>query len=313
MKKLALLLLFFLNFMYVKGIAQNTIDSIILRHQRFVLSTNSLKPTSSILKTFDGSTQRWTDLDYNDLNVNDWQPISHLNRINTLAVAWANPLSPNYHKASLLKIINAALANWYANKYQSKNWWYNEIGVPQTLLTAMVLLKDQWNDEQFKNALGILAQYRINGTGANLAWSAGIGLFYGLFTKNEELISKTTGLLQNEIKVSTAEGIQPDYSFHQHGKRLQIAHYGEPFFIDNIRYAWELSNTKWAYPEEKTAIIVDALLNGVQWSARGIHNPPSTIDRSVSRESYLKRTNYNNLIPFLFLLPAHACDFEHAH
>ncbi len=166
----------------------------------------------------------------------------------------------------------------------------------------MVLLKDQWNDEQFKNALGILAQYRINGTGANLAWSAGIGLFYGLFTKNEELISKTTGLLQNEIKVSTAEGIQPDYSFHQHGKRLQIAHYGEPFFIDNIRYAWELSNTKWAYPEEKTAIIVDALLNGVQWSARGIHNPPSTIDRSVSRESYLKRTNYNNLIPFLLAL-----------
>ncbi|MEJ5994982.1 polysaccharide lyase family 8 super-sandwich domain-containing protein [Pedobacter sp. Du54] len=302
MNKLVLLLIFFLNLVKSDATAQNTIDSILNRHYRYILATNPLQPISSTLSTFDSTTGKWKDLNYSDANVNDWQPISHLNRVNTLAIAWANPLSPTYHKANLLNVINTALGNWYVNKYQSKNWWYNEIGVPQTILTAMVLLKNQWSEEQFKNALAILGQYRINGTGANLTWSAGIGLYYGLFTHNEDLITKTASLLQNEIKISTSEGIQPDYSFHQHGKRLQIAHYGEPFFIDNTRLAWELDHSKWAYPKQKTALIVNALLNGIQWSARGVNNPPSTIDRSVSRESYLKRTNYTVLIPFLLAL-----------
>jgi chondroitin AC lyase len=289
----------FFNLMLKDSSAQINADSIINRHKKYILANENINDIASTLKTFNSTTQQWPDLNYNDPSAAGWDPISHLNRVYDLALSWAKPSSKYYHQADLLEIINAALNNWYIHKYKCTNWWYNEIGVPQAILNTIVLVRESWTPEQLKSAYGILSQYKVNGTGANLSWSASLALYHGLLTHNDELIAKTSALIQNEVHISTAEGIQPDYSFHQHGSRLQTSQYGEAFIIDNIRLAWELKGSKWAYAQQKINIIIGTVLNGVQWMTRGINNPPGTLDRSVSRKGSLKRTAYLQMIPYL--------------
>ncbi|RZL34817.1 MAG: chondroitin AC lyase [Pedobacter sp.] len=299
MNKFFFLFYLLLHICHLNSFGEVGTDTILHRHRELILAGNENTTPYEILEKFDQRTGKWRDLNYNDKSMAGWSPITHLNRMFELSLAYANPKSANYKDQKLLKTINLALEDWSKNGYQSKNWWYNEIGVPLAMLNSISLLKDEWNLDQKLKSLKIIEQYKINGTGANLTWSASIAMYYGLYTKNEDLVSKASNLLKNEVKISTAEGIQPDFSFHQHGKRLQTSHYGESFLVENFRLAWELRNSKWAYPSDKTAILLQALLKGVQWSARGIHNAPSTLDRSVSRKSALRRTIYINLIPYL--------------
>ncbi len=302
MKKSLLLLFICAHFILNDSFAQLNGNSVLNRHKEYILTNQEVKDISIILKTFDNKLQQWPDLNYKDVSAAGWDPISHLNRIFDLALAWSKPNSPAYHQTAILKTIDAALNNWYANKYRSSNWWYNEIGVPQAILNTIILLKEVWSPEQLNKGISILSQYKINGTGANLSWSASLGLYHGLLTHNDELVDKTSALIQKEVNISTTEGIQPDYSFHQHGHRLQTSHYGEAFIVDNIRLAWELKGTKWAYSKQKINIIVGTVLNGAQWMSRGVNNPPSTLDRSVSRKGSLKRDVYLQLMAYLTVL-----------
>src|SRR5690606_5693744 len=132
------------------------------------------------------------------------------------------------------------------------NWWHNKIGVPRYMRDILALLHDTLQPQQLAGALAVMAQndapsYRKS-TGANLVWCADLDLHYGALTHNEALMRSCATLIWNEVKITTAEGIQPDYSFHQHGPRLQTFQYGGAFLRENIRLAWQLRGTPWACP-----------------------------------------------------------------
>jgi chondroitin AC lyase len=163
------------------------------------------------------------------------------------------------------------------------------------------LLKENLSENQVEQALEVFAQHRVQGSGAgaNLTWSADLGFHYGVLTNNLELMNKCRDLIVNEIRITTDEGIQPDYSFHQHGDRLQMFQYGAAFLKENVRLAWECRATSWAFPEEKVKILSDFVLKGWQWMARGIHTVPGTMDRSASRKGELRGPDLRPLIPYL--------------
>jgi chondroitin AC lyase len=286
-------------------------DTILARYKRYLFQQIEPATIQSLTASYD-STLQWTDLDYSDKQPANWQVLKHLQRTRDMALIWANPRSSSYHDPAAWKIIQAALDHWLQKRPQNTNWWHNQIGVPQYMRDIIVLLRDTLTNGRLTACLQVLAQYRLqnNGVGANLVWSADLGLHYGALTRNDSLIKQCVTLITTEIQITTGDGIQPDLSFHQHGSRLQMYQYGGAFLWDNARLAWQLKGTAWEYPQEKINILTDHVLNSWQWMARGINTVPGTIDRSVSRVGTLHSADIRLLIPYLCDLdPAHTTDF----
>jgi chondroitin AC lyase len=279
--------------------AQNGL--ILERYREYLLeSTDPENAIESVITSLDGS-GTWKDINYQDTERANWQPLLHLKRVRDLSLAWANPGSPFYHQQKVWIAIEPALDHWLEKRYQNSNWWHNEIGVPQCMRDIIVLLKDSLSPGQLNEAMKVLAQFRVqeNGVGANLTWSADLGFHYGALTGNKELMEKCRNLMLKEIKITTGEGVQPDYSFHQHGQRLQMYQYGKAFLWENVRLAWQLRGTTLAFPWDKINILTDFVLEGWQWMARGIHTVPGTMDRSASRIDALHSADLRRLIPCL--------------
>ena len=301
----------FLFFVTQKSFAQT--DTILNRYKRYLLQT--VKPESDIkqIAAALNANGQWNDLNYQDTEPANWKLLIHLKRVKDLALVWSNPKSSFYHQAAIRKCIDAALGHWLKKRYKSSNWWHNEIGVPQQIRDIIVLMERDLSPKQSEGALEVLAQYHVydNATGANLTWSADLGFHYGLLTGNRELMQKCHDLMVNEIKITSSEGVQPDYSFHQHGSRLQMFQYGKAFLWENVRIAWEFRHTVYAFPQDKIDILSDFVLQGWQWMARGIHTVPGTMDRSASRKNELHAADIRPLIPYLIeLMPGKKDSFD---
>ena len=301
--KARILFLFFSLCIVAQNLFAQT-DTVINRYRQYLLqSVKTESDIKQIATTLDSNGQ-WNDLNYKDTEPANWQLLIHLKRIKDMALAYSNPHSSFYAQQSVKNSIDAALGHWLKNRYKSSNWWHNEIGVPQQMRDIIILLQTQLSPAQLKGALEVLAQYHLydNTVGANLTWSADLGFHYGLLTGNQELMQKCRDLMVKEIKVTAGEGVQPDYSFHQHGSRLQMYQYGKAFLWENVRIAWQLHATSFAFPQEKIDILTDFVLQGWQWMARGIHTVPGTMDRSSSRKNELHSPDIRALLPYLIAL-----------
>jgi chondroitin AC lyase len=276
-------------------------QQVIGKYKEFLIAqdTTSLDSIKVWINTLNDNGQ-WTSIDYKDRNTSSWMTTVHLDRIVKISIAYQNRKGALYHnrlaKSALLKATN----HWIDLGYKNSNWWYNEIGVPQFWRDILTLNAELWKEGQYKKALSVLGQYKLKHiyTGANLTWSADLALHYGLLTKNDSLINKASKLIADEIKRSNGEGIRADYSYHQHGARLQTHHYGAAFLKENIRLAYELQGSPWEFPPQKIDILKDFLVQGWQWMARGTYITPATIDRAVSRKNFLNQ-DLTKLLPYL--------------
>lgn len=231
----------------------------------------------------------------------------HLRRTEDMAVEWANPESQWYHHDSLGHAISSALDHWLYHRYYNPNWWYNEIGVPQYMQQILILLWPTLTTYQRTRALEQMAQYRINGTGTNLIWSAELGFYYGALTGDTMLMRHCIDTILHEVRITfTGEGVQPDYSFHMHdyggnlrGGRLQIYSYGKPYLAECVKLALQTQGTKWAFPQNKLDLLADFVLQGWQWMCRGINTAPGTVDRGISRKNALHAADIRDLMPYL--------------
>jgi chondroitin AC lyase len=277
------------------------VDTILNRYKTFLFLTDtSLSNFRNIPPVNDKG--MWDDINYKDNQPGQWQAADHLRRIRSLAMAWSKENSPVYHSGKVKKAISLALGHWNQYRYKKRNWWFNEIGIPQIMRDIIVLMKDSLSKEQLGQSLDVLEQYKLAGTGANLVWSADLGLHYGALTNNIPLMQQCRDTILTIIKITTQEGVQPDYSFHQHGRRLQMYHYGGAFLLDDVRLAWQLRGSWLAFPPVKIQVLTDFVLNGWQWMARGINTVPGTIDRAASRLHALHSADIRKIIPLLYQL-----------
>ena len=230
----------------------------------------------------------WPDLNYHDAQPADWSPRYHLGRVETMCRYWAQPSSPLRGNPGLIAAAERALDYWIATRPQCPNWWHNQIGTPGFMRDIVVVLGSRLQGTRRAGALEVLHQFKVAGEGANLVWSAMLALSYGCLVKDDVLVTDCAARLAREVHVSRGEGIQADWSFHQHGKRLQAFHYGGAYLHDTARLAWTLAGTRWALPPEKVRILSDYVLGGPQWMARWNYTVPGTLDRSVSRADAMK-------------------------
>lgn len=207
----------------------------------------------------------WADIDYSSLERGGWQPRDHINRLLTIAKAYRLEGSPQYEQKSTSRQMHLALDYWLQHDLQCPNWWYPEIGVPMVLAPAMLLMENELSVTQMQQGVKILERSRIGKTGQNKVWLAGNVLLRSLLTKDVELIDKASAAIREELVVSLGEGVQPDWSYHQHGPQLQFGNYGLSYAGDMIKWITILRGTPYRFDESKLSILRNYLLEGQQW------------------------------------------------
>jgi chondroitin AC lyase len=227
----------------------------------------------------DGS---WPDLDYASADRSAWLPHNHCNRMLSMAMAVAGGIDVSADdRQRLLDSVHRAFRFWIRHDFQCPNWWENEIGIPKLIGTCALLLGDNLAPDEYAYATETsLARYGIGKAGQNKVWLAGNALMLGLLKGDEALVNEAATTIWGEVRVSTDEGIQPDYSFHQHGPQEQLGNYGLAFAGEICRWGIVLRGTPWALPDAKLEIFRHYLLDGENWvswrgatdiSARGRH------------------------------------------
>jgi len=211
----------------------------------------------------DGS---WSDVDYSDATRGGWATYQHLSRMLTMAQAYRRPGHELAGDGALRGAIEKALAHWVRHDYQNPNWWYPQIGVPQTMAPILILMGDDIDPELADKAITqVLGRSKMGMTGQNKVWLAGIAFLKGILTEDAELMTKARAQILEELHITTAEGVQPDYSFHQHGPQLQWGNYGASFGGNLIQWASIFHGTAYAVDPASLRILGDYLIEGPAW------------------------------------------------
>jgi len=184
----------------------------------------------------------------------------------------------------LRNALEASLDYWLGHDFKNPNWWWNQIGVPGRMAPILLLMGDELSDAQRKKGLEILGRAKIGMTGQNLVWVTEISALRGILEQDPELVAAAYRRVAEEISVGTGEGIQPDFSFHQHGACLYSHGYGANFVVDCSRIASQVAGTTMAFPPEKITLLSNLLLDGSQWMARGSTTDFGAEGREITRK-----------------------------
>ena len=205
----------------------------------------------------DGS---WTDINYADKKRSGWEPKQHAER--TL-------LLTKYHfghpDARTGEAIHRALNFWFTQKPQCLNWWYNQIGIPRTLGPAFLLFREEMTKDELSEAIRLMKNSRFGMTGQNKVWLAGNVLIRALLENDARLMQQARDTICSEIVAGQAEGIQKDWSFHQHGPQQQFGNYGLAFLNNMSFYAELFADTSLKLSDRQLDILVSFLLEGYRW------------------------------------------------
>ena len=224
----------------------------------------------------------WRDIDYGHRGRGDWKPRVHLLRMKALALA---------HPERAKKALRA----WVARDPRSPNWWHTCIGTPEALCQTLILLG---GIKAVDPATAVGARAIIERSfeahpkvGQNLVWLSGIRLMAGLLWDDPGAIRTGSMTIRNELCLVPigGEGLQADWSFHQHGIQLQIGNYGLEFLRDQIWWMRVLAGTPLAYPAEKTALLDHYLMDCLRWTVWDGAMEPSACGRMVLREGMEQR------------------------
>ena len=218
----------------------------------------------------------WPDIDYAARGGAEFPALEHLSR--ALCLACSAP----YLAEGL-----AALAAWSRLEPRSDNWWFNEIGAPQLAGDALLLLREALGVKERAAWSDWLAQTAgtTELTGQNLVWSQSVVLRHGLLADDGELVAAAVRRMSEVLTLTEREGIQRDYSFHQHGAQLYSGGYGASLTADLARWVHAVHGTDWAFGEQEVALFADFLLEGQQWAVHGGGFDFTTMGREITRAS----------------------------
>jgi chondroitin AC lyase len=213
-----------------------------------------------------GEDGRWPDIYYDSTAKSSWPPFTHWSRLQAMATAKSRSGIDPVERAKLMSSIHRAISHWIQRDYQCKNWWYNQIGVPKVVGTTLLLLGDEATPEERHYATAVsLARYRIAQTGQNKIWLAINTVMRGLLLRDEALVGTGVGAVWSELEITTKEGLQPDFSFHQHGAQQQFGTYGLSYAVCMALWARVFDGTRWQMTPPQKEVLRGYLLEGHRW------------------------------------------------
>ena len=231
-------------------------------HQRYPFDLDKIKAYLKALNP-DGS---WQDINYADTKRSGWEPKLHADRVLELAKLYHTPGTVFYHADEVEEAIHRALHYWFTARPRCLNWWYNQIGIPKTLGSAFILLEGQLSQEERAEAIRLMQEAKFGMTGQNKVWLAGNVLIRALLENDAAWVRAARDTIASEIRLGQIEGIQPDWSFHQHGPQLQFGNYGLSFVTSMAFFDRLFSGTTYAFEVEKRAILTSLVNEGFRWT-----------------------------------------------
>jgi chondroitin AC lyase len=210
-----------------------------------------------------GADGSWADVDYQDRD-NSWDPLRALNRILIMSYAYRNPESSLHQDPSLLTGINQALDYWYTVKPECKNWYKNRIAKQFYFNVIALLMQGHAQKDLVNNMISDLTAAPAM-TGSNRTLLAISVLYRGVLERNPERIADGVAGVMQQVQITTEEGVQPDYSFHQHGAFLYNGGYGSNFLRETIWLASIVEGTQFAFTDHHLQILRNYYLQGTRW------------------------------------------------
>lgn len=254
---------------------------------------NGVTATLATLQT-DGS---WADISY-AYSSTTYTADLHLSRVKNFALAYCAPASTHYQSSTVFNAIVSALGYWDTADPQSWNWYHNQISNPQTLGEIMILL---YNTPQTLPATlrsNLLSQMNRGNpaaqTGANKLDVATHFIYRACLTADATLMQTGVTEAFQPIVLTTAEGIQPDLSYQQHGPQLYVFGYGYVFAGGEIKVAHYLRGTSYALSGTKLALFSNFIRNSYLKTMRGRYIDFSVNGRSISRVNNLSQSGVNS-------------------
>ena len=226
-------------------------------------TTSHGKMGSELGMRSDGS---WGDIDYQSNSQSFWRPVKHLMRLKYLIQR-----DDRHSKQRLQRNMPIYLKslNFYLDQDpKSLNWWQNEVGAPYRLGVIAIFLKEYLDQKTLNKVQIVLNRAKIYKTGQNRIWMTTNVLLNALLFENKALLKECISNFKAELKLAAAnrEGIQADWSFHQHGPQLQFGNYGLSYAESTNFWLNFLKNTPYEPEMAKSQIIRKYMINGLSWT-----------------------------------------------
>ena len=262
----------------------------------------------------------WPGINYQDVSRTAFEHRFHLDNMVRLARAYKSKFS-NFHKSKKAKAaLELALKNWVDHDYICDNWWHNQIGTPNGLVTIMVIIGDDLPKDLVDRAQPIIGRAHVEAPGARPGGDrikiAGIQAKNLLFLGDSEKFDEVIRIIENEIKYvewigakygysyrrdiggfqnrsAGGRGIQYDNSFHHRidGVNNTLS-YGLGYADAFVEWAVYTAGTQYAFADDKLERLIDYFLDGICKTAIfGKYPDPGAKNRSISRIGALHAYN----------------------
>lgn len=244
----------------------------------------------------DGS---WSDVNYSETPSGAWSPWEHFRRMTVMAKAYRTAGQPYYRNQVLRTQIESALRRardiYGPATLPLGNWWFWTLGVPLDLGPTLVMMQGDVDPSLLADltqaiAIKIGSSPTARGivgpipTGQNLVWSSFAHLCVAVLRDDVVRLAKVRDAMALvTLPSAVADGIKPDWSFHQHGAQLYTGGYGGSFAYDVARYALITRNTSYALPGASHESFASYLADGVSWSLYGNYFDISVVGREVAK------------------------------
>ncbi|MBR7120588.1 MAG: hypothetical protein IKC77_10350 [Lentisphaeria bacterium] len=200
---------------------------------------------------------------YGDKSRGLWKGMAHWYNLRTLVAAWRKTADRKYCDA-----VNAGLIWWGKTLPENSNWWWQEIGVPMHLIRVINNMNGAVSPEALEASRKTFERAALRGTGQNLADAAIIHLWKGVFYNDDKMVNTAVDALKSVVKISPAgkEGLQADYSFHQHGSQQQFGNYGRGYYENCTLLLRLLDGTEYAFSKAQQELIWNYFYCGLRWT-----------------------------------------------
>ncbi|MGY3090544.1 chondroitin AC lyase [Hymenobacter sp. UYAg731] len=250
----------------------------------------------------------WPDIDYQSTLSNAWPPSWHLYRLLLVSRQYHRNHDPQY-----LAALHRGLAFWISHDFRCPNWWQNQINTPFAYASLLLMLGSEATAPE-RAFLDDVLRPRIaqaHPTGQNKIWQHDIEARVALLHHDAAGLAQALANMASVVEVTTGEGIQPDYSFQQHGAMLQFGNYGLHFVNSLLFWLAVTEGTSYAFTPQKQRVLFDYCANGLRWTVFRGGMDLTTIGRQWRSGAAGKRGQvlYDDLQLVRALNPAQACRY----
>ena len=232
---------------------------------------------------------RWPGIDYVDTTRTAFQHERHLSNMLALSIAYKKKGSPYKGNKQVRKAVHQALAFWLENDFICENWWWNQIGTPNTMVSMLLILDRDLSQEESDRMLKIAERGNMNASGARPSGDrikiAGLQAKAVLFKRDAQEVAMLMKIIEGEIKFSTGRGMQHDFSFHHRTDWVNnTLSYGSGYAGAFIEWASNVADTEFRFSEQTVRLLIDYYIDGIcKQMVYGRISDPGILNRDIAR------------------------------